>query len=275
RREAEPPRITRVRRLPQTRGGSPAHCLEVGFAGVVGQLHGLCERSFSLVDAEHRVVDAIIRTEQVKNRVRLWIWPNLAKPGARLMYGHGCNPHAMLADERDFALPVTGPLAIEGEMLPGPGLVTWAGGITVHPATLPALDATTATRMAGQDPARSGGEPWWPEFINHHAHWVGKNGVACLTTECETAEAVNLYLGFGYDGPVRLWLDDREIHANPHGTNPCVADHHRIPVRLSPGKHRLTLALDVNGGAAWGFALRWLAPRPCRWPVALTPQEAK
>jgi hypothetical protein len=189
------------------------------------------------------------------------------------MYGHGTNPAALLRDDRDWAIPVTGPLPIEGEPLRGPGLVVWAGGHRVHQTQLDQLDAEKVAALACQEPIRNGGENYWPEFLNLHSHWIGHCGVACFMTEYEVVSAQKLLLGFGYDGPVRLWLDSREIHSDRNGINPCVPDHHTVSVRLTPGRHRLALAIDVNGGGAWGFALRWLQtgkhtrPVSYPWPV--------
>jgi len=76
------------------------------------------------------------------------------------------------------------------------------------------------------------------------------------------------------DGPIRVWLDDREIHNNPNGNNPVVADEAVVPMRLTAGNHRLTVAMDHNGGLAWGFTLRWLYadgyadPKTLVWPTA-------
>ena len=77
------------------------------------------------------------------------------------------------------------------------------------------------------------------------------------------------------DGPIRVWLDDREIHNNPNGNNPVVADEAVVPMRLTAGNHRLTVAMDLNGGLAWGFTLRWLYAdgyadqNKFVWPVAV------
>jgi hypothetical protein len=123
---------------------------------------------------------------------------------------------------------------------------------------------------AAHEPIRDLGQPYWPEFMNHHAAWEGRDGVACLTCAFNAPTAMRLLLGFGYDGPVRLWLDGEELHDDPNGTNPCISDRHLIPVRLRAGGHRLALAMDTQGGQAWGFALRWLVADgqaiPERWP---------
>ncbi len=277
--ETPAPTIIGVRRLYDLPKDSLTNCYEVQYevqlANVVGSLHGLVERSFCFVDAEHRVIDCIIFTESAGDRVRLRVWPNLIKPGMKLIYGHGTNPVALLRDDRDLAIPVTGPLPIKDEPLPGPGLVFWAGGPSVHPTKLNQLDADKVAALARKEPVRKGGESYWPDFINLHSHWVGHSGIACFVTEIESATAQKLHLGFGYDGPVRLWLDDREIYFDPNGTNPCVADHHLVPVKLPRGRHRIALAIDVNGGAAWGFALRWvqLSKDSVRdshaWPICL------
>ncbi len=61
----------------------------------------------------------------------------------------------------------------------------------------------------------------------------------------------------GYDGPVKAWLDGREVFFDPNGTNPARPDAARIPFEGKPGTHELLVALDSNGGKAWGIFLRF------------------
>ncbi|MCX7805776.1 MAG: hypothetical protein N3A38_11385, partial [Planctomycetota bacterium] len=61
----------------------------------------------------------------------------------------------------------------------------------------------------------------------------------------------------GYDGPVKAWLDGKEVFYDPNGTNPAKPDAARIPFDGKPGTHELLVALDSNGGRAWGIFLRF------------------
>ncbi len=90
-------------------------------------------------------------------------------------------------------------------------------------------------------------------FINCHDAWQGRSGVAQLTHLLAGVDGGNATLLFGYDGPVRVFLDGVEVFADPQGTNPAVIDARRIPLRLPPGEHELSVAIDVNQGRAWGI----------------------
>jgi hypothetical protein len=61
----------------------------------------------------------------------------------------------------------------------------------------------------------------------------------------------------GYDGPVKFWIDRRELFYDPDGTNPAVQDDKHIPLDLKAGKHPVLVALGSNFGQAWGCFLRF------------------
>ena len=58
----------------------------------------------------------------------------------------------------------------------------------------------------------------------------------------------------GYDGPVRVWINDKMIFEGP-GTNPA-SEKLALYADLKRGANRLTIALDTNGGQAWGITGR-------------------
>ena len=62
----------------------------------------------------------------------------------------------------------------------------------------------------------------------------------------------------GYDGPFRLWLDGKPFFDALRGTNPCLPDESSKTAALKAGSHWITVAMDTNGGRAWGFFLRLL-----------------
>lgn len=75
-----------------------------------------------------------------------------------------------------------------------------------------------------------------------------------LPFECD--EPMKLLIGLGYDGPIRGWLDGREVLFDPKGTNPMIYDHKKIKADLSTGRHDLVFAFSSNGGKAWGIGIR-------------------
>ena len=42
-----------------------------------------------------------------------------------------------------------------------------------------------------------------------------------------------------------------------NGTNPAIPDAGVARLNLAQGKHRIAVAMDLNGGRAWGFFLRF------------------
>jgi len=274
RKELPPPQIICARRVRESIPQTPESLYEIRCANVVGGLRGPADHAVTLVDANHKIVEGVFRVRLEGDRLLVHVWTACLKPGLRFMYGHGCNPSALVTDGRDLALPVAGPLKIENEYAYGPAVVKWAGGETIHSEKLANLSVASAATLAQMDAPRIHGDTWWPAFMNFHERWAGRSGVACCTAEVEIKSATRLLIGLGYDGPIRVWLDDLEIHHNPNGINPVVADEAVVAVRLAAGNHRLTVAMDLNGGLAWGFTLRWLYPdgyadpKTLVWPTA-------
>lgn len=70
------------------------------------------------------------------------------------------------------------------------------------------------------------------------------------------AKAGKGHLCVAADGPFKVFVNRREIGCNPKATNPIQAN----PMYLKPtwrkGKNEVLIALDVNGGAAWGFSAK-------------------
>jgi hypothetical protein len=80
----------------------------------------------------------------------------------------------------------------------------------------------------------------------------GQSGLVYLSADI-TADADRrgvLYLG--YDGPIRIWLNDREVFDGP-GTNPAVRDRLALHASFRKGVNRLVIAFGTNKGKAWGL----------------------
>ena len=76
---------------------------------------------------------------------------------------------------------------------------------------------------------------------------------------CEIAvrEPMRLAALLGYDGPVKLWLDGRQLFSDPNGTNPARIDQARVQFKATPGQHKVIVGLATNRGQAWGICLRF------------------
>ncbi len=132
----------------------------------------------------------------------------------------------------------------------GSWLTTWQVS-RVLPVALSTLVPPTLNDQAGWHAVPPGSN-----FINCHGEWSGSSGVAVLVHALVGNDVGTATLLFGYDGPVRVFLDGAEVFADPAGTNPAVIDARRILLRLPPGNHTLTVAIDTNGGKAWGIYAR-------------------
>lgn len=75
------------------------------------------------------------------------------------------------------------------------------------------------------------------------------------TIKNDSAQARRACLFLGYDGPVRVWINGKQIFEGP-GANPCITDRTALYADLKPGDNRLTIALDTNDGKAWGVMAR-------------------
>ncbi|MFA6101208.1 MAG: sialate O-acetylesterase [Victivallaceae bacterium] len=84
----------------------------------------------------------------------------------------------------------------------------------------------------------------------------GKNKIFYFRCRIKCGEAMDLNFLLGYDGPVKMFCDGKEIYCDMKGTNPIIRDHHKAPCSLGKGAHEIVIALASNRGAAWGICLR-------------------
>jgi len=103
-------------------------------------------------------------------------------------------------------------------------------------------------------------------FLNLHDD-LEKAGSALVyyASNIHCAAAMKLNLLLGYDGPVKVWIDGKAVFYDPQGTNPAYPDAAKIPFKAVKGTHEILVALDSNGGNAWGIFMRFervdLSPR--------------
>jgi len=92
-------------------------------------------------------------------------------------------------------------------------------------------------------------------FLNLLEKTNGQPGVIYLRAEVESDRDARGLLKLGYDGPIRAWVNGKEVFAGP-GTNPAVPDKAVVYADYRRGANEILIALDTNGGKAWGIYAR-------------------
>lgn len=238
-------------------GSASSPRIEVRFANVVGGLRSAGRPvGFVFVDSDHRAFDLVYKTVLDGDRVILELSGALERTDLRLMYGWGRNPHCTIGDARGMALPVFGPLRLANQHPISPWFSTWDVSSIRPGEDIGRLPKPTPKGFGPLE--RKGFPPGpWGSFVNLHDQWQGNSGHVAFFAEVEVPEAMEAELRTGYDGPFRLWLNDKEVHRDLKGTNPAIADSRRVPLRLRAGRQRLTVLMALNRGLAWGFFLRF------------------
>ena len=122
------------------------------------------------------------------------------------------------------------------------------------------LPQTDLAKLSYPKTARLGLQPRaFPEvFLNRHEE-LQAAGPALVYYRCRITCATRMKLRvlLGYDGPTKLWIDGQELFYDPKGTNPANRDEAKIPFLAAKGTHEILIALDTNGGKAWGIFLRF------------------
>ena len=60
----------------------------------------------------------------------------------------------------------------------------------------------------------------------------------------------------GYDGPIKVWVDGREIFCDAEGCPPAAPDDAAPAFAVRAGEHEIVIALASKAGHAWGIFLR-------------------
>jgi len=92
-------------------------------------------------------------------------------------------------------------------------------------------------------------------FVNVQPQIAGRGGLVYLRADFPAARAGRAVLKLGYDGPVRAWVNGREVFAGP-GTNPALPDQVAVYADVQEGPNTLLIALDSHHGKAWGVYAR-------------------
>jgi sialate O-acetylesterase len=225
---------------------------ELKFKNVVGGLRSAGEASgFALIDKNHNDMRAIYKTVLRGDTVRIETsLPELSD--VRLMYGAGFAPTTNITDGRDMPIPVFGPIDCVKLANFTSYVTDWlVSGILPIERKIDAWETPVRSNFALEKKSIPG------TFTNMHDVWQGKPGQAVFFTQVNVPEDMELKLCFGYDGPARVWLNGESIFVDMAGTNPAIPDKVKKALPFKKGPHELAVAMDLNGGLAWGFFMRF------------------
>lgn len=254
--EAPAPRLRSISPI-TTEKGTGLGLIDVAFDHVAGGLRSAGEpHGFSLVGADGQPLPLIFKTTLHGDTVRLHLPAGVQSGEVRLGYGVGLAPTCTITDARDLALPVFAPVTFGRPEALLPFMTRWLKTPVISKPAVPLkrLSCPDVADHPGATEASYGENG----FVDEHLLWQSQAGHAYFSARISLPEAMKLGVLAGYDGPFRLWIDGAPFFDALDGINPCFPDEGRKTARLAKGDHELTVAMDLNGGAAWGFFLRFV-----------------
>ncbi len=167
-----------------------------------------------------------------------------------VFYGRGFDPYCNITDKAGRSLPAFGPLPFQSAH---PRVLTpFITQLRVS-NVLPGIDIRKADypKKLELQPRQFPGN-----FCDRHLEIIpAGEALVYYAFAFHCACPMKLKLLLGYDGPLKLWLNSKEIFCDPKGTNPALPEDAVIPFAVQPGKQEMLLALGSHG-AAWGVFLR-------------------
>jgi sialate O-acetylesterase len=229
---------------------------EIEFDHVVGKLSAVGRPSgFSLVDDQGR--NHVYRTLLLGKKVVLPTNLTSIDTTIRLLYhGRNCDPLCNILDSADRALPVFGPVPFGLWRVETPQVQK----LEISDLQ-PAVKSWPKLRYPKEPNALGFAPRAFPDtFCNIHPELTKRapeTVLAYFRCRINCAEIMPLAIWLGYDGPLKVWFDGREIFSDPDGINPSMPNDAEIGVQATAGAHEILLALESNRGQAWGIFLRF------------------
>lgn len=97
-------------------------------------------------------------------------------------------------------------------------------------------------------------------FVDIREVSSAQSGIIYLVSEVFFESDSKALLSLGYDGPLRVWVNGKEVFYGP-GTNPAIRDQTKVYTQAKKGKNEIVVAFDTNGGRAWGIFCRFKPER--------------
>jgi len=176
-------------------------------------------------------------------------------PGCKLCYGFGLDPYCNITDESGRPLPA---FYTDVRVSTRPVMSFISEFEVSAPVHIQETRENMKYPAKGKTPAfrKASFNAFYVSHPDREKFVDGKHKIFYFRCRVKCGEAMDLNLLLGYDGPVKLFCDGKEIYCDMKGTNPIIKDHHKIPCSLSKGAHEFMIAVASNRGGAWGLCLR-------------------
>lgn len=186
-----------------------------------------------------------------------------------LQYGKGFDPYCNITDAAGRSIPAFGPLPMALEVTRA--MTRFITDLRVS-KVLPGVNISKLEYPRGLKLQRRKFET---SLCDRHLDpgMAGESLVYyAFDFRCEAAMKLRLLLG--YDGPVKVWYDGKEIFRDPAGTNPARPEDAIVPLAAKAGRHEMLVALG-SYGSAWGVFLRLERPDVSKAVLRRNPQKVK
>ncbi|MDX2051665.1 MAG: sialate O-acetylesterase [Polyangiaceae bacterium] len=234
--------------------------VEVEFEELAGALKsGARPNGFSLHTLKS-VVEGVVKVTLQKNKAIIMTNRTTADvAGLRLAYGYGNDPYCNITDAEGRPLPAFGPVPLGKRR----AITEFAEDVEVS-RILPGVGQLKGLKYpASPDKlgfkARHFSSGTLGVFLSLRPEIEAyrEDGLVYYRFTLEAPEAMSGRLCLGYDGPLKIWLNKREVFFDPNGTNPVSLDEAFAKVDLKAGRSEVLVALGTNHGKAWGMVLRF------------------
>lgn len=228
--------------------------IRIKFRNVMGGLQAAGKPAgFTLFEGSE-CIQSFFRTDLEKDTVILR--GLLAGMPRRLTiyHGYGCAPYCNITDSADRSLPVFGPYHLGSMTALGDFIVTWLLSKAMPSAGKLEKLAYPRNKAALQLKRRAFKTGAFCDLHTDLFDCAPDDRLVYFVNRLNCCEAMKLELCLGYDGPIKVWIDGRQLFHDPKGTNPASpADKAIIPWKATRGKHEIVIALGSNHGRAWGI----------------------
>ena len=228
----------------------------VEFGNVTGELRSADRPSGFTISSSGHVVPAIFDVMLNRNcaRIRTTI-PFHELNNMALSYGWGGDPYCNISDAANRSLPAFGPVSI-GKRRALTDYVRTLEVSNFQPSSArleslsypESLDSLTFCKRTFAD-----------DFCNLHpeiSRHIGNDEAVFYRVEIQCIEPMKLNALLGYDGPLKVWVDGKQLYFDPKGTSPAFPGKAIVPF-VGAGQHEVLIALGINKGSAWGIYLRF------------------
>ncbi len=227
--------------------------IDVEFDNVSGDLQADGEpQGFSMIDREGREFPLVYRTFLSGNTVRLETSMNHYTPDFRLVYGWKMATYANIRDARDMAIPAFGPVEIQNSIALSDYIMKWqVSGLIPFTGDFAEMECPELPESAEVREFPGGAATYGTE-------WYEKSGIGIFRAKVNVPEPMKLEFRFGYDAPVKVWINRREFFLDLNGVMPIGVDKVTLPWETETGCNEITVALRVTPtNLATGVRLRF------------------